>query len=406
MAIENDAVPVLQDTSSRALAVSRRGMLVGGGATMLSGCAGQGMPLPAGPAAPSPAMSLKAAAASRGRRFGSAFAWGLPGSDTGSFANPDYAALLERDCALLVPENAMKWQSIRPAAGQYDFTRFDEMVRYAKRGGFALRGHTLLWQRPKWSPDWLTAYDFGPRPAVAAADILVSHIETVTRRYRNAIYSHDVVNEAVDPETGDLVATSLSDAMGGVEPLLDLAFRTAKASVPNSQLVYNDYMSWEPGNEKHRAGVLRLLEGFRARDVPIDALGIQSHIRIGSIDPATGTAPRDERGWRAFLDAVVAMGYGLIITEFDVRDPGLPADLALRDRGVADYTSAYFDVMLAYSQLRDILAWGMTTRYSWLQSFEPREDGLLQRCCPYDADFEPLPMRRTLIDMFMNAGAV
>ena len=53
--------------------------------------------------------SLDALANRSGRRFGSAVA-GPPGADAGSFANPAYAALLERECELLVPENELKWQ--------------------------------------------------------------------------------------------------------------------------------------------------------------------------------------------------------------------------------------------------------------------------------------------------------
>ena len=36
----------------------------------------------------------------------------------------------------------------------------------------------------------------------------------------------------------------------------------------------------------------------------------------------------------------------------------------MRDRMVADYGRAYLDLMLSYPQLGDILAWGMTDRYS------------------------------------------
>ena len=40
--------------------------------------------------------SLGALAQRSGRRFGSALAWGAPDADRGSFANPAYAAILER----------------------------------------------------------------------------------------------------------------------------------------------------------------------------------------------------------------------------------------------------------------------------------------------------------------------
>src|SRR3546814_1414907 len=81
------------------------------------------------------------------------------------------------------------------------------------------------------------------------------------------------------------------------------------------------------------------------RGVPVDTLGIQSHLVTSGPDIGA-TVARQEGDWRAFLDAVVAMEYRLIITELDVRDTGLAAPFAVRDPLVADYTRAYLDIML------------------------------------------------------------
>ena len=69
----------------------------------------------AGTARAMPTDSLDAIARGRGLRFGSAVSWGRPAADRGSFANPAYARLLERDCGLLVAENEMKWKALRPS---------------------------------------------------------------------------------------------------------------------------------------------------------------------------------------------------------------------------------------------------------------------------------------------------
>jgi endo-1,4-beta-xylanase len=347
-------------------------------------------------------ISLNAIARSKGLRFGSTL--GAGSSESGSFRNPRYAALLKADCGILVPENEMKWQAIRPTAKTFDFQRFDEQLAFADASALAMRGHTLLWHRPQWMPGWMASHDFGTNPVQAAEAMLRTHIEIVCSRYKGRIASYDVVNEAVVPETGQLAETALSKAIGGSQPLVDLAFFMAREQTPRVQLVYNDYMSWEPGNETHRKGVLALLEGFRTRGVPVDALGIQSHIRIDTYDPVTRTGPRQEREWRAFLDAVVAMGYALVITEFDVNDQALPVDTVMRDRSVADYATAYLDIMLSYPQLKDVLVWGMCDGYSWLQSFEPlRGDGAPKRPCPYDADFNAKPLRTAIAAALLRA---
>jgi endo-1,4-beta-xylanase len=78
----------------------RREALAGGIALAASACT-----TPAVRAAAASDPSLKEVAARTGRRFGSAVGWGAPGADRGSFANPAYAAILEREAVLLVPEN-------------------------------------------------------------------------------------------------------------------------------------------------------------------------------------------------------------------------------------------------------------------------------------------------------------
>jgi endo-1,4-beta-xylanase len=335
-------------------------------------------------------------------KFGSAVAWSGANADAGSFANPNYAALLERDCSILVAENELKWPSLQPTPAAHDFSRFDAMLAYAEAKGMAMRGHNLLWHQPRWMPAWTESHDYGATPRAEAERILVEHIRTVCRRYGTRIVSYDVVNEAVDPGSGALYETALSRALGGAEATLDLAFRTARVEAPQAELVYNDYMSWEPGFATHRAGVLALLKGFKARGVPVDALGVQGHLAIGSATPVATLVANQTAAWRAFLDEVVALGYRLVITELDVRDDGLPGDIALRDQGVADYARAYLDIMFSYKALRDVLVWGMSDRYSWLQA-QRRPDGLARRPCPYDAAFQAKPLRSAIDAAFAAA---
>jgi endo-1,4-beta-xylanase len=378
--------------------LTRRAVIASGLAAGLTACVTPGMP------SDQASDSLTGLAARTGRRFGSAVACGAPGADRGSFANPAYAAILERECSLLVPENELKWQWTRPGPALYDFRQFDAIVDYATGHGFALRGHTLLWLPQKWYPKWLVEHDFGPRPAAAAEAMLREHVRTVCRRYGTRIYSYDVVNEAVQPETGRIRDTVVTRALGP-EATLDLMFHTVRAEASHAELVYNDYMSWERNSEDetHMRGVLELLAGFRKRGTPVDTLGIQSHIRLLKPLSVAEIVRESEGPWRRFLDEVVGMGYKLAITEFDVNDRMAPTDPAARDRMVADYAKAYLDLMLSYPQLRDVLAWGMVDRYSWLNDFDPRADRMLKRGTPYDADFRRKPLREAIAGAFAEA---
>jgi len=349
--------------------------------------------------------SLNALAQQKGRRFGSCVGSHRRGALRGVVQNPYYTEILKAECGVVVPENEMKWAFTRRGPNDYNFDGMDAIVEWAKEAGIAVRGHTLLWHRTRWFPEWLNTYDYGANPAREAERLLVDHIRTVTDRYRGVITSYDVVNETVLRNGSGLEETSMSRAMGSVEAVCDLAFHTTREQLPDAELVYNDYMSWEPADRRgHCVAVLKLLEGFRKRNVPVDTLGIQSHIEMLSLDPASGLGPYLEREWRSFLDEVVAMGYRLIITELDVKDKALPADIALRDAKVAEFTRRYFDIMLSYEQLGDILAWGMVDDYCWLQGYAPRDDGLEVRCSPYTSDFKAKPMRDTLAAM-LPAGA-
>ena len=340
--------------------------------------------------------SLDTSARARGRRFGTSL-----GTRTGGFSDPRYLDLVRGQCGIIVPENELKWGWLRRRPDSFDFDAADRLMAFAVKSGLAMRGLNLLWHHPEWMPAWVASHDFGARPAAEAERMIRQHVATVCRRYPR-ILSWDVVNEAVDNRSGELRETAFSRAMGGAEPVLDLAFHAAREAAPHAQLVYNDYMSFEAGNAPHRDGVLRLLEGFRRRGVPVDALGIQSHIGPNRQGEG-GFAAAEARDWRSFVDAVVGMGYALLITELDVGDRLLPADIAARDRAVADYARPYLEMMLGYEQLGDVLVWGLSDRYTWLRKREPRSDALPKRPCPYDEDLRPKALRQTIAAALRSA---
>jgi endo-1,4-beta-xylanase len=338
-------------------------------------------------AAETPSPSLNAVAQTRGMRFGSAIAAAGPG---GSTENPAYAGVVAGDCGLIVPENEMKMQAVRPGPRDFDFRRADLIMAFAAARGLAVRGHNLIWHNTKWLPGWLNQYDFGSRPATAAEELIVAHVTTVCRHFGDRIKSWDVINETIDPATGKMRETVLTRHLG--DKVIDIAFHAARQALPDCQLVYNDYMEWEQGNETHRAGVLRLLERLRHDGVPVDALGLQSHIGGDSdlVGPAGAPQPK---AWRDFLHHATGMGLDLLVTEMDMNDRGLPGDPTIRDAQTAAYAKDYLDVTLSFPQVQDVLAWGVVDRFSWLNSRTPRPDGLPRRPCPYDADFRPKPFR-------------
>ncbi|HWA31159.1 MAG TPA: endo-1,4-beta-xylanase [Rhizomicrobium sp.] len=351
---------------------------------------------------------LNALAAQKGLRFGSCLGTGggakaFEGKFAGSFDDPAVCALTVTQCGILVPENELKWVALRPDAQSFDFRRADILIDFAEKNGLAMRGHTLLWNRAEWFPKWVASYDFGSNPAAEAERLLREHITTVCRRYGNRVFAWDVVNETIDHDTGEMRETPFTKYLG--PQAIDIAFDAARAAAPQAQLVYNDYMSWGADSAKHRAGVLRLLERLKKKKVPVDALGVQSHIGPGATDAGTTFSAAEQTEWRGFIDEATGMGLDIVMTEFDVGDQTMPADIAARDAEVAALARGYLDLMLDYRRLRYMMAWGPTDKYSWLQGWWPRKDGLPKRPCPYDDQMRPKPLREAIADAFRAAPA-
>jgi endo-1,4-beta-xylanase len=360
-------------------------------------------------AVPRPADSLNAIAETRGLKFGTCLGTGngstnsFEGKFTGSFEDPDVRALAAEQCGILVPENELKWYALRNDPKSFDFRRADLLLDFAGKNGLAMRGHTLLWNRTKWFPKWVAEYDFGSNPALEAERMLKDHIATVCGHCGDRVFAWDVVNETIEHDSGEMCESAFTRYLG--PQVIDVAFHAARKSAPHAQLVYNDYMSWGADSAKHRAGVLRLLERMKRNGVPIDALGVQGHIGPGATDAGTAFSAAEQMEWRKFLDEAIGMGLDIVITEFDVGDQTMPADIATRDAEVAALARAYLDLMLSYRQLRYVMAWGLTDKYSWLRGDQwwPRKDGVAKRPCPFDADCRPKPLRDAIADAFRNA---
>lgn len=337
-----------------------------------------------------PDISLATIARSKGVSFGTAIG-------TSSFNDPEYLKLVEAECDILVAENEHKLYSLLGRPGPFQFDRGDELVNWGKSNGLDFRGHVLLWNRMEFTPDWVAGKDFDGR--AGTEDFLAEYIKTLTEHYGKDIQSWDVVNETIEPATGKIRDTVFVKNAG--EQIVDFAFHKAREHAPHADLVYNDYMIWEEGNEMHRYGVLKLLEGFRKRGTPIDTFGVQGH--LGTMVRNSRYPDPQAKEWQNFIDDIVGMGYKLIISEFDVNDTGLPADIAKRDQEVAAYGKAFLDMMLSYTELKSVLAWGLSDRHTWLQTWWPRKDGVIKRPTLYDINYQPKPLRDAIAKAFENA---
>ncbi len=340
------------------------------------------------------AESLKRLAAAKGLIYGTTI------SARQITGDPAFIALVEREAGLVVPENDMKWQDInRGAPGDDDYGPADTVAGFAVESGMVLRGHNLLWYFR--TPHWFFALP--NREAKERA--VVEHIKTLAGRYRGIVHSWDVVNEPIEPKDGRADGLRKAVFLETLGPgYLDLAYRLTRETDPKARLVVNEYNVEldAPEHEARRIVLLDLLRHMQKAGTPVDAVGIQAHLR------AVGGPPFSAERLRRFLADIAALGLTIQITELDVTDENAPADIAVRDQLIADTYRRFLDAALDEKAVKMVVTWGLSDRHSWIVRHETNEskwrtDGTPSRPLPFDADLHPKPAFAAMAEAFAHA---
>jgi endo-1,4-beta-xylanase len=314
--------------------------------------------------------------------------------------DPRFVDLVLQQSGLVVAENDMKWQVMnRGERGDDDYGPADTVAAFAFENDLALRGHNLLWYNR--TPSWF--FDLTSRQEIETA--IIERVRRLAGRYRGRVHSWDVVNEPIEPKDGrpDGLRTGVFLEMFGPD-YLDLAYRTAREADPAARLVVNEYDVEldAPEQEVRRTTLLKLLERMRASGTPVDAVGIQAHLSC------VGGPPFSAARLRRFLGELAGLGLTVQITELDVTDEKAPADLAVRDRLVADAYSRFLDAALDEPAVKMVVTWGLSDRHSWIVRKETHEskwrtDGTPSRPLPFDADLKPKPAFEAIAQAFAQA---
>src|SRR4051812_39348327 len=179
------------------------------------------------PAAHAASGTLGAAAADSGRYFGTAVPAGKLGDST-------YSTILDREFNMITPENEMKWDTIEPSRGNFNFGPADQIVAHAQAHGQRMRGHTTVWYQQL--PSWVSSIG----DANTLRSVMDNHITTEISHYKGKIYAWDVVNEAfADDGSGRHRSSVFQNVLG--DGFIEEAFKTARAADPAAKLCYNDY---------------------------------------------------------------------------------------------------------------------------------------------------------------------
>ncbi|GGN24023.1 endo-1,4-beta-xylanase [Streptomyces fuscichromogenes] len=309
------------------------------------------------PAAHAADTPLRDLAAAKGKVIGTAV--------TGSKLTGTYGDLAGSQFSSLTPGNAMKWGTVEPTQGTFNWTEADQIVAFAQAHGQQVRGHTLVWHSQ--NPGWLTN---GTWTSAQLSSLLQNHISTEVGRYKGKIAAWDVVNEPFN-EDGSYRSTLWYNGLGS--DYIANALTWAHAADPDAKLYINDY-NVEGVNAKSTA-LYNLVKSLKAAGVPIDGVGLQAHLVLGQV-PATL-----QQNIQRFAD----LGVDVAITELDVR-MALPADSTKLAQQKADFKSVVA-ACVAVSRCVNVTVWGFTDSDSWVDSTFPGYGA----ATPYDANYAPKP---------------
>ena len=158
----------------------------------------------------------------------------------------------------------------------------------------------------------------------------------------------DVVNEPI-ADSGALRPSVFARRLG--PGYVEDAFRTARASDADAKLYLNEIGAEGTGPKSNR--LYELVRDLRARGVPIDGVGFQTHTNLMGL-------PAD---FVANMQRFRALGLDVAITEADValRVPPSAADL----RAQADVYAQIVRACLAV-RCASLTVWGFTDGHSWI----------------------------------------
>ncbi|MEO3743568.1 endo-1,4-beta-xylanase [Plantactinospora sp. B5E13] len=288
-----------------------------------------------------------------------------------------YRELAAKEFSAVTAENAMKWESLEPTRGTYNWGPADELVEFARRNGQKVHGHTLLWhsQLPAWLSNGVADGSITP---AELRTIVRNHVTTVVKRYKGKVRAWDVVNEAFTDGDAPVLRDTIFRQHLGENYIAD-ALRWAHAADPRAKLFLNDY-AIDNINPKSTA-YYELAKQLRKQRVPLHGQGFQGHLDLQY--PLPIDAPQN-------LARFDKLGLETAFTEVDVRF-FLPVD-TYKEAGQVGSFNTLLQACLLTPKCVMFTVWGFTDKYSWVPGFFEGQGA----ATPMDENFQPKAAYRGL----------
>jgi endo-1,4-beta-xylanase len=137
---------------------------------------------------------------------------------------------------------------------------------------------------------------------------------------------------------------------------VDEAFIAAREADPDVKLYYNDCDTEDLSNKANNA--FEMVRSMVEREIPIDGVGLQSHLRIPDDEPSLEEL-------RENIRRHAELGLEVFLSELDVRL------CAQEGETLEDQAQRIHDVMQICMEeplCNQVTVWGITDRYSWLNN--------------------------------------
>jgi endo-1,4-beta-xylanase len=110
-----------------------------------------------------------------------------------------------------------------------------------------------------------------------------------------------------------------------------------------------------------------------------------------------------DASYEAFLGELAQRKMKIFITELDIQDTSLPADVGARDKAVADIYRKFLTASLRQPAVKGVVAWGLADCFSWISGYRPRKDGLPVRPLAFDTNCQPKPAYYAIAEALATA---
>ena len=271
------------------------------------------------------------------------------------------------------------WGGFEREQGKPGTARVHMMAEWCASRDIETKGHPLCWHEVP--PKWL----FG-RPLEEVERLQLGRITREVTDLRDLMHRWDVVNEAVrmptfDPDSNPI--GGLCRKLGAVE-LIRRTFAAARAADPKATLLLNDYDTSE--------NYAKLIQGCLDAGVPIDVIGIQSHMHGGYWGA--------RHAWEV-CERFAKFGKPLHFTELTIlsadKHPKMDWKSTLPDWNTtpegetrqAREVAEFYRTLFSHPAVQGVTWWDFSDRHSWMGA----PSGLVRK------DMSPKPAYEALMKM-------